>query len=89
MNELIGKVSSEAGISEEQARIAVNCMSAYLKERMPGFLQSQMDPILNGKSWDDSLRDQAQGIGEEVKNRADSLAKDLKEAFDKAFGKKG
>lgn len=88
MEELIRKVATEAGISEDQSKKAIHTVSLYLKDRLPGFLQTQIDPILGGKSWDDSLKDQAQGIGEEVKNRADALASDLKDAFDRAFGKK-
>jgi hypothetical protein len=88
MEDLVKKVSLAAGITEEQSRKAIACVGDYVKERLPGMFQSQIDPILNGRSWDESLREQASGLGEEIRTKTEGLATDLKEALDKAFKKK-
>lgn len=88
MQDLINKVMSEAGLTESQAKKAIEATSGYIKERLPSILRNQIDPILNGKTWDDSIRNQANEFGEEMRNKADSLAGDIREAFEKAFKKK-
>jgi hypothetical protein len=88
MEDLIKKVSIASGITEEQSRKAISCVGDYIKERLPGVLQSQIDPILNGRSWDESLREQASGLGEDIRTKTEELATDLKEALDKAFKRK-
>jgi len=88
MQELINKVISEAGLTESQAKKAIECTSDYIKDRLPSILRNQIDPILNGKTWDDSIRNQANEFGEDMRNKADSLAGDIRDAFEKAFRKK-
>lgn len=56
MNELIQLVAQRAGISSDQAALAVNCMLAYLTARLPspvvGRIREQIDP-LNGATHGD------------------------------------
>ena len=49
MEELIKQVSERAGISEEQARSAVETVAGFLKERVPAPYNSYVDGFLNGE----------------------------------------
>ena len=50
MEELIGRVAEKAGISEEQARAAVNTVAEYLKEKVPAPYSSYIDNFMSGRS---------------------------------------
>jgi hypothetical protein len=62
MEELIRQVSERAGISEDQARSAVETVAGFLKERVPAPYNSYVDSFLGssdqggaGGSWSDTL----------------------------------
>ena len=48
MDELIKQVSERAGISEEQAKAAVETVAGFLKERVPAPYNSYVDSFLGG-----------------------------------------
>lgn len=48
MDELIKLVSERAGISPEQAKVAVTTVAGFLKDRLPAPLASQVDAYLAG-----------------------------------------
>lgn len=48
MEELIGRVAEKAGISEEQARTAVNTVAEYLKEKVPAPYSRYIDNFMSG-----------------------------------------
>ena len=48
MEELIKRVSERAGISEEQARSAVETVAEFLKERVPAPYSSYIDSFMTG-----------------------------------------
>ena len=48
MEELIKRVSERAGISEEQARTAVETVAEFLKERVPAPYSSYIDSFMSG-----------------------------------------
>jgi hypothetical protein len=50
MEELIKQVSEKAGITEEQARTAVQTVADYLKERVPAPYSSYIDSFMSGGS---------------------------------------
>ena len=50
MEELIRRVSEKAGISEEQARSAVETVAEYLKEKVPAPYSSYIDSFMSGGS---------------------------------------
>ncbi len=47
MDELVKQVVQKTGISEEQARQAVNVVLEFLKQRLPAPIASQLDGVLN------------------------------------------
>lgn len=57
MEELIRRVSEKAGISEEQARSAVQTVADFLKERVPAPYNSYIDNFMSGSG-------EAPGTGE-------------------------
>jgi hypothetical protein len=48
MDELIKLVSSKVGISEEQAKQAVEVVIGFLKEQLPEPIAGQIDGLLKG-----------------------------------------
>ncbi len=50
MEELIRRVSERAGISEEQARSAVQTVAEFAKEKVPAPYNSYIDKYLGGSS---------------------------------------
>jgi nucleoid DNA-binding protein len=61
MNELINMVKSKVGISDDQAKQAVETVINALKQRLPSSLSSQIDSALSG------------GLGEAAKGMAGKL----------------
>jgi hypothetical protein len=48
MEELIRRVSERAGISEDQARAAVNTVAEFLKEKVPPAYAGYIDSFMSG-----------------------------------------
>ena len=64
MDELIKRITEKTGISEDQARSAVNTVSGFLKEKLPAPLAGQVDNILGGAGgMTDQLGDVASKVG--------------------------
>ncbi len=49
MEELIKQVSAKAGISEDQARSAVNTVVDFLKDRLPAPIAGQLENVMSGE----------------------------------------
>ena len=60
MDELVKLVSEKTGISEAKAKVAVDVVIDYLKDRLPEPLDSQIDNLLEGGSLPNDL---LQGLG--------------------------
>ncbi len=61
MDELIKQVVAKTGISEEQARTAVQTVAAYLKEKLPAPVAGQVDAVLAGGT--PNLGDMGKSLG--------------------------
>ncbi|HEX8162745.1 MAG TPA: hypothetical protein VF538_12810 [Pyrinomonadaceae bacterium] len=48
MEEIIKQVAGRAGISEDQARTAVETVMGYLKKALPGSISGQLDAVVGG-----------------------------------------
>ena len=57
MDELIGAVQRQAGISEEKARLAVAAMLAFLSARLPSPLVGRIQALLDTNSDQRPQRD--------------------------------
>jgi nucleoid DNA-binding protein len=67
MDELIKMVTQKVGISESQARSAVETVVSFLKDKMPGGLGSQVESFINGNvssaaNVPDSIKDKIGGL---------------------------
>ncbi len=88
METLKKQLTDKTGITDTQAAAAVEVVSAYLKERLPAVMHSQLDKVIAGQKLEESIRQQLEDFGNEVKVRTEGLAKDLKTAFEGAFSNK-
>jgi hypothetical protein len=59
MDELVNLVSQKTGISPDQARIAVETVLGFLKQKLPAPLAAQIDGLLAGGS----MPDLSKGVG--------------------------
>lgn len=64
MENLIKMVTEKAGISEAQAKSAVQAIVSFLKDKMPGGLGNQVESFVNGSSAE-GVAD-AQGLKEKL-----------------------
>ena len=48
MDELINLVAQKTGISNEQARMAVDTVVGFLKNKLPAPMAGQLDSVLDG-----------------------------------------
>jgi len=60
MDELIKMVSEKTGLSQAQAKMAVETVVGFLKEKLPGALAGQIDGLLSGAA---NPQDLAKGLG--------------------------
>jgi hypothetical protein len=56
MDELIKLVTQKTGISEEQARGAIETVVNFLKQKLPAPIAGQLDAILSGNAAGDALK---------------------------------
>jgi hypothetical protein len=50
MEELVKLIVAKTGISEEQARTAIQTVAGFLKERLPAPIAGQVDAVLAGSA---------------------------------------
>ena len=63
MDELVKLVSQKTGLSEDMAKVAVDAVVGYLKEKLPGPIAAQVDGVLGGTGGVSDLGNVAQGLG--------------------------
>lgn len=63
MDELVKLVAEKAGISESQARTAVETVMGFLKEKLPEPLDSQVETVLEGGDVSSGLGGLAGSVG--------------------------
>lgn len=65
MDELVKRITEKTGISEDQARTAINTVTGFLKEKLPAPMASQIDNAVSGAGGvvTDKLGDVAAKVG--------------------------
>jgi hypothetical protein len=63
MDELIKLVSDKTGLSEDMAKMAVDTVLGFLKQKLPAPVAGQIDSVLGGSSNPSGLGGIAQGLG--------------------------
>ena len=87
MQELIDKVTAAAGISEEQAKKAIETVAAYVKDRIPESFRSQIDHLVNGEKLSDSVKSQMNDIASDVRDKAEDVIKEVRGKAEEVAGK--
>ena len=64
MDELVNQVCQKTGISQDQARQAVQTVIGFLKDKLPGPIAAQLDGVLGGQGSVGGIAGQAgQALG--------------------------
>lgn len=63
MEEVIKQVVEKTGISEDQARTAVNTVVSFLKSKLPASIAGQIDNLTSGQSGGEGPSDLASKAG--------------------------
>jgi hypothetical protein len=96
MEDLVHLVSVNAGISIEQAQIAVQTVTNELKKNTPSILHKEIDSVLKGKKFGDAFRANLDDLKNDVEkaarqagDKAEIAFKEVREKFAEFFsGKK-
>lgn len=62
MEVLVKLVSEKAGISEAQAKMAIQLVTTFLKDKMPAGIGNQVESFISGSSKSGSSNDMLGGI---------------------------
>ncbi|GHA51215.1 hypothetical protein GCM10007103_34750 [Salinimicrobium marinum] len=63
MKKVVNLVAQRAGISESQAKTAVDTVASFIKDKLPAGMQSQVDKYL---SEDENSSDRTSGMGDKL-----------------------
>lgn len=63
MDELVGMVAKKAGISESQAKKAVDTVMAFLNDRLPEPIGGHLDDYVEGNISQDTIDQVTKGLG--------------------------
>jgi hypothetical protein len=63
MDELVKLVSQKTGLPEDKARVAVETVIGFLKDKLPAPVASQLDSVLSGEGGASGLGGVAQSLG--------------------------
>jgi hypothetical protein len=61
MDELIKLVSQKTGLPQDKAKVAVETVVNFLKQKLPPGIAGQLDALLSGESVQDNL---TKGLGD-------------------------
>ena len=96
MEHLIQLVKDKAGLSDEQAKTAVEAVMAEFKLKFPGFLHSEIDKVAEGGDFGDSAREKFDHLREKLEEaakkageKAEDFAEEVRSKFSEMFGEKG
>ena len=84
MDELISEVCTKTGLSQDQARSAVNAVIGVLKTRLPAPLASCLDGVAGGSA---SVVADGGGV-ERSENRSEGIANEATALLENLFGNK-
>lgn len=63
MDEIVGFVSQETGLSADNARVATEAVLTFLKGKLPPALGNELDQVLGGGEASGGLGAVAKGLG--------------------------
>ncbi len=94
MEQLIKDVSAKAGITPEQAKIAITAVADSLKSKMPHVFHKQIDTLINGGKLSDGMKTKMEDLKDDLEDaaknfgkKAEEFASDVKKKVDEMFKK--
>jgi hypothetical protein len=63
MDQLVNEISTRTGITQDQARQAVQMAVDFVKQKLPPALASQVDGVLGGTNSGDMAQQAQQALG--------------------------
>lgn len=63
MDQLISQITQRTGISDQQAREAVNITLSFVKQQLPAPVAAQVDSMLAGQGNQDMTKEAEQAAG--------------------------
>jgi len=63
MDDLVNRVSTQVGISEDMSQQAVSIVVNYLKRKLPAPVAGQIDSVLGGQESSEGLGDKVKDMG--------------------------
>lgn len=84
MKDLINKVMTEAGVTEEQAQKSIESVSGYLKSKMPEAFGEQIDHLINGGSLSEGVKQSLKQTALEAKDKMEEVFKDVSDKTSEA-----
>lgn len=79
-------LTHETGLKKEDAEKVSEVALEFVKERIPQVLHKDIESVFGGSTLGDSFRHRMNDLSDEIHDRTNSLANDLKEAINKTFG---
>ncbi len=76
----------EAGLSDDDASRISELSLSFVKERIPQVLHKDIESVFEGATLGTSFKNRMNDLSDEIHDRTNSLANDLKEAINKTFG---
>lgn len=90
MQELINKLTSEVGLSAEQASKTMAVVMDFVKSKLPASLSGNLDAMFSGAQGtvkEESLQDKAEDFAEAAKDKLEDLAGQAKDKLSDAADK--
>lgn len=79
MKQLIKEVSDKAGITADQARIAINTVAEAMKSKTPHVFHKQIDTLINGGTLSDGIKSKMEELRDDIEDAAKNLGKKAEE----------
>ena len=79
-------LTADAGLENDEAERISKVTLEFVKERIPQVLHKDIESVFEGSTLGDSFRNRVNDLSEEIHDRTNSLANDLKDAINKTFG---
>jgi hypothetical protein len=77
---------NEEGLSDDDASRISELSLSFVKDRIPQVLHKDIESVFNGSTLGTSFKNRMNDLSDEIHDRTNSLANDLKEAINKTFG---
>lgn len=88
MEDLIKKVTTAAGITEEQAKKSIEAISGYIKDRLPDSFKSQIDNLVNGGTLTEGMKTKMSAVADEFRDKAEDVIEEVREKLSNIFSTK-